>query len=292
MDADEIADRLLSRITGAKLSGDSTFPRPEVASAGIDEFTQGVLTDPFGSLASAGLRVPGLVPNVEGHPFPPRYLFQLASLTISTGERVCIKGIRQMAEIGIAEAQEGLSPYPIVLPVTTRNWHFVDGNISWHLMRVPFRNRAQIKPSNADNFIYRNAFPGGSGALLYETAAFPAGHVDPFGRPDFYVNLTAYTPPNAGQPYGTPLLPTIHEIRFPWELPTSSDTLRLQVDGPCYVVLFASVLQSASGRHLTGATAANLLGMPEEVFLLNFSTSQAPVQYWRVGGMIDAEWVR
>jgi hypothetical protein len=168
----------------------------------------------------------------------------------------------------------------------------VDGNVSWHLMRVPFRTKSTLKPTNADNFIYRNALPGGAGALLYENATFPAAHVDPFGRPDFYVNMTFYAPPNGGFPYGTPLLPTIHDLRFNWDEVHASNILQLLVDGPCHVVLFASVLQTNSGRHLAGVAPANLAGMPEETFLLNFSTADTPVGYWRVGGMIDAEWVR
>lgn len=292
MDTNELVDRLLSRVTGAKLSGANVLTRTQQASAGIDEFAQGLTTDPFASLSATGLRVPGLLPISEGATLPSRYLFQLASLGISSEERVCIRGIRQLLEIGLAQPQEGLSAYPTILPVTTPNWHFVDGNVSWHLMRIPIRNRPRIPPTNADSFIFRNAFPGASGALLYESATFPAGHVNAQGRPDFYVNMTSYVPPNAGQPYGTPLLPTIHEIRYPWWSPHSSDSLKLIVEGPCYVVLFASVLQSASGRHLEGVTAANLLGMPEEAFLLNFSSGGTPVQYWRVGGLIDAEWVR
>ena len=291
MEASDL-DRFISRLTGAKLSRDNAMPRPELASQGIDEYAQGFTTDPFSSLDSTGLRVPAIVPFNEGATIANRYLFQLCSLTVSTGERVCIRGIRQMLEIGLAQAQSSLSNYPIILPVTTRNWHFVDGNVSWHLMRVPFQKRPRIPPTDADNFIFRSAFPSGSGALLYEAAGFPAGHVNAQGRPDFYVNLTSYVPPNGGFPYGTPLLPTIHDIRWPWEDPHSSTTLRLFVDGPAYVVLFASVLQSASGRKLSGVTASNLQGMPEETFLVNFSTAQTPVGYWRVGGMIDAEWVR
>lgn len=292
MEASDL-DRLISRLTGAKLSRDNAMPRPELASQGIDEYAQGFTTDPFSSLDSTGLRVPALVPTAEGATIATRYLFQLASLTISTGERVCIRGIRQLLEIGLAQAQSSLSAYPIVLPVTTPNWHFVDGNVSWHLMRVPFQKRPRIPPTDADNFIFRSAFPSGSGALLYETAHFPAGHINAQGRPDFYVNLDAYTPPNGGFPYGTPLLPTIHEIRFPWWNANSSYALRLFVDGPAYVVFFASVLQSSSGRKISGITTpSNLVGMPEEAFLQNFSSGGAPVGYWRVGGMIDAEWVR
>ena len=296
MDVDELVERAISKITGAKRSGALAMPRVEIASVGIDELLQGIGGDASGAAVSTGLRVPPLAS-------PNRYLFCLASLTIGSEERVCIRGIRQLATIGIGLAPSGSNPsYLSELAITSPLWRFQDGNISWHLMRIPFRQRSKLKPSNADNFIYRNAFPGSAGALLYESATFPAGHVNPAGRPDFYVSMTAYTPPNGGQPYGTPLLPAIHDMRDPWSLPRSSDALRLFVDGPCHVALFASVLQTSGTWFATlpgsgSITPAMLIGQPEEAWMQmalardGDSEGGNKPSYWRVAGMIDAEWM-
>lgn len=251
-EVEELVSRVVTRFDRRLVpSRVNVLPTNEIASTGIDEFSQGVGTDAFGSIDAAGLRIPLAVGTTGGDfPKPTRYLFQLASLYLSGGRRVMIRGIRQHLTFGGLTTHGGELPAPptlIEFPVDNPLFRFADGNVSWHLMKVPPRDRAPRQITDSDNFMFRFVDACGMGALVYETAGFPPGSVNSFGRPDFYQSLTSYTPPNGGRPYGRPLLPALHEIRYPLQHPESDTSLQMVVEGPCTVALYASVLQTIGG---------------------------------------------
>jgi hypothetical protein len=263
--------------------------RLEATTSGIDEFLQGIGNDPFRSLSADGLRVPGLVNTPS-----TRYLFQAVTISVANGERIRLLGRRQMMRLGVVQpggTDPETPPRLIELDVVSPSFRLPDGNVSWHLMRVPPRQGlTTVRPwTDSTNFIFRRAATGS--ALVYETATFPAGSVNPFGRPDFYVSMTGYTPPNSGWPYGTPLLPTWHGVRNPWSDPYSADWTGLEINGPCDIIDYISVLQTSGGGNPQIVQPSNphdldLLGTPEERFLAAYPGA---VQIWRVGSAIQYE---
>ena len=277
--------------------------RLELSTSGIDEFKQLIGGDGEGRITSTGLRVPpapwspppvGLVhlPQVD------RYTMQLVTLRVDTGRRIIIRGLRQLATIGINAATPDATPYIVEMPVTTPNWGFQDGNIAWGLRRVN-RPRERARVTDTDSFRYRFSDTSATGALVYESATFPPTHLSPAGRPDFYTSLTSYVAPNRGRFYGQALdgqFSTFRDLRFDWKSDEAWDSLHIPVEGPCSVVFYASVRQTNPATR--GSLAALLPfampdGMPpEEQFLLNFPTNGdtgVGVQYWRVAGGIVYE---
>jgi hypothetical protein len=290
-DVDELVERTLRRFDRRLVpSRVNVRPTVEIASTGIDEFSQGTGTDAFGTLDAAGLRVPLQVGSTGGEvPHKTRYLFQLASLYLSGGRRVRLRGLRQSLLFGgLLPAVGSAPPVLVEFPVDNPYFRFADGNVSWHLMKVPPMNRNARQQTDSDNFIYRFAEACGMGALVYETAGFPAANLNSFGRPDFYQSLTSYLPPNGGRPYGRPLLPVLHEIRYPIEHPESDLTLDMVVEGPGSVVLYASVLQTIGGTtKTTTPTTVDFANFDEWAAFLS-AINIGPF-FSRVGGSIFYE---
>lgn len=249
----------------------------ETSTIGLSEYRQLVGSDPGGSLGVPYLRVPGQPSSATN-----RYLFLLAYIKVPENDRIAIVDLRQRVDIGLNVGNADTAPRPMIMPVTTDDWSFVDGNISWHLTRVaPDELYPYVKgPNDADCFRFRvTEAPG----LLYATATL----ANPF-----YMNLTAYTPPNGGQPYGRPLtndLMTFYDLRFPRNFQQRSVGPRMReivVDGQCGVALWASVKQTNPGTRapiLTQGTNYFTGLPPEEAFLQNYAANTA---YWGVGGSI------
>lgn len=260
----------------------------EISSSGIDEYKQTRGTDGLGTITATGLRIPTLA--TTNTTAGLRYLFQLATIKLGVGRRIIVRGMRQLLTIGLNNALEESAPYIMELPITTSNWSYQDGNVAWSLRRVAPRSRPLYNAQNSDNFIYRFSDTSSAGALLFENATFPALDVSPSGRPIFYTQLTDYTPPNGGNPYGQALdgqLSTFRDIRFPWETSHAWDSLHIPVEGPCSVVLFASVLQTDPQTRPTTKSfnTSAQFGLPEEVFSEVFANSI----YWRIGGSLIFE---
>lgn len=269
-----------------------TCGRAEIVTTGIDEALQLIGGDAYGRFESTGLRVPFLATALAGTTgvsagFPTalvgRYLFVLAQFSIASKMTARLRGWRQLVTIGLRQTG-GAKPRVVEHLVTDPFWKFDDGNISWHLMDLgppgpqsfPF---AKQGPNDLQNLAFR--FSNGP-ALLYEATTQPAG--DPF-----YVDMTAYTPPNKGRPWGQALLPgfgDILDLRVPWTDSQAWNSLDIPLEGPRTIALFASVRQPRvdTQQALTIATVAPFpLGLnSEEQFLKNFSS----VGYWRVGGSL------
>lgn len=281
--------------------------RVEVSSSGIDESLQGISSSPFASAfqTSVGLRIPTTAltsSNLANN----RYLFCLATRTIS--KPTTIVGIRQLLTIGASLPRDGGEGPPATSPVTmqvvTPDFKFLDGNVSWHLVRESaVSSRGNVPPPSTDapSFRFRES---PSSALLYETFTAAAGTTNPItGAPIFYPTaLTTYTPPSiwfAWQAIAEDLF-SFNDLRYPWDRKSSWNVaIPIDVGGEAQrISLYASVLQTAA----TAVTIPNYPATlpqsavlsPEWQFILtNFNLiPSAPTIYWRVGGALvfeDAE---
>lgn len=273
--------------------------RSEIVTTGIDEELQLIGGDAYGHINSVGLRVPTLAtalaaPVVDGAPFPNpligRYLFMLASFSIAAGANSRIRGWRQLLTIGVKQHDDELGFTRVAEQlVTSPFWRFQDGNVSWHLMDMGPPGAQGVpndvsNPNDLENFTFRNSI---TPALLYETATLPVA--DPF-----YIDLTAYTPPNQGRPWGTSFLPgftTMYDLREPWSQGGLQwQSLDIPIAGPRTIALFASIRQTNPNTRVTLHAPATFYpeGLSqEEQFLLNFPNAI----YWRVGAslIVDSE---
>jgi hypothetical protein len=260
--------------------------RFEVATTGLDEYLQGIGDAPAISSNWVGLRVPTLATATINK----RYLFLLCQFSVGHGEKVVLRGFRQMATLwNLQAASGGEAPAParpIEQEITTPFWRFPDGNISWHIMLLGPPNAQGIARAQGAVDLPSFKFQYADGpALLYgpPAPAAPAG--------GFYPNIASYTPPNGGRPYGVPIqakLGTFYDLRTPWRADRAWDSLDIPVEGPETVAFFASVRQTNPSTRavLTPPGTTYPLGIPpEEQFLLNFPNAI----YGRVAGSMIVE---
>ena len=279
---------------GYRVPQSAPSKRIESFSRGVDETVQGLGADGYGSVMRTGLRVPALATVGVAN----RYLFLLASLSVAENQTLRLIGARQFWSLGFTQ-NPLVTPRTVEQIVTNPFFRLMNGNIAWHLRimepseipRIPgggvFTNipdplapQAITPPRQSLGFRFSD-----TPALLYETTAVPGGN-------PFYVSMTAYTPPNAGMPYGRPLasdLGTFYDLRWPWNSASAwSGSLDIPIDGPARIDFYASVQQSALPRTaLTPpATPLNFPGglSDEEQFLLNFPEATI----WAVGGALIA----
>jgi len=284
----------------------------EVYSTGPDEFLQMQGGDPYGGLSGMGVRVPFLPtpPVAAPGPFAPlnpgsaldlRYLFNLCSFTLGNGARARIRGYRQYLTIGttITASPFGTGSIPTYVerPVVTPNWRFTDASISWHIhviekRQVPQPSLGPQALANVGGIAFRMS---DAPALLYETIASTS---------KFYVNLTGYTPPNRGRPWGRAInsqLGSFYDLRAPWLSGQAWDSLDIPVDGPCQVAFYASMRQTNPGSR-PSIVASQPAGLsvfpgaltPEDQFVTAFSVAPegftyGGVVYWRVAGSLIVE---
>jgi hypothetical protein len=267
----------------------------EQATVGPDEALQGLASDGYGSLAQVGLRWPFAPARAasEGVRAVGRYLAVTSQLEIPQGDRRRIRGARILRKIGwrVAQSPADGSFTTDELEVQTAGWRFRDGAMSFHLREIPPMIMSSVRagpgPFDSDGFAFRMAQVP---ALLYETAHFPIGHLNAQGKPDFYVFLDGYTPPNAGRPWGNSLANwgTFYDgERAPWRSSTAWHALDVTVEGPATVALFVSNLQSNPAGRLNlpaaGATFVSSGTAPEEAFLLNYTHAAGfDVMEWRI----------
>jgi len=247
--------------------------RVEVVSTGVDEDLQLIGSDAFGSLSWIGLRVPLFVTAGPAN----RYLFMLCSVDIADGDSARIVGLRHGYSLGIRQA----GPRPNELWVENPIFKPPRGGVSWHLRVRPLHQ--QNNPGNGpvqpplQNFAFRDSQ---SPALLYNTAAAAV----------FYPLLTAYTPPNAGQPYGvgaTPELSNFFDLKTRWQDAADWHALDIPVVGPARIQFFATVQQIPQAKNpiIQPAVFRPLGESAEEQYLANFPEAQI----WRVAGALAVE---
>ena len=254
----------------------------EIATVGVDEALQAISSDPYGGSSWVGLRIPTLPTPSQAN----RYLFQLATFSLGEGERARILGWRQMLTIlAVQGGSEGSAPRYVEQLVTTPFWHFQDGDTSFHLQRLgPPATQGlpsnQPAPNDLRNFKYQRA---DGPALLYLSATVPT---------PYYVDLTAYVPPNRGRPWGAALgeLRTVYDQRTQWTTHGAWGSLDIDVQGPDTVGLFASVYQTNPSTRVALTFPGGVVypgGVPpEEQFLHNWSGLTTPPVYGRVAGSL------
>lgn len=255
----------------------------ELATTGFDEFLAGLGGDPFGGSSSMGLRVPPLATPSKDR----RYLFLLSTFSLGEGHKARVIGYRQFSSLGVKLDDTRFIEQEIVSP----NFRLPDGNISWHLQALGGPN-AQGFPHYAATPLDLNSFKKGwaeTPCLLYKSYAIPAGDRQ-------YVDISSYTPPNGGKPWGQPLHsgqnPTFFDQRTTWRTHGAWASLNLALEGPLTVAFFASVWQS-TGSYEVASTPLNFPGglSVEEQFIGNFGGGDAGPRptYWRVAGSLIVE---
>jgi hypothetical protein len=247
----------------------------EVCSSGLDEYLQGVSSDPLGGYSAAGLRVPTLATSSR----LSRYLFMGAAFSMGEGARAKIRGFRQMVTIGKQTATSPSARF-VELDVTSPMFRLPDANVSFHLKRLG-RVDAQGMPNPASNITDLQSLKHNwaiNPCLLYSQYAIPAGDKT-------YTHLTSYTPPSEGRPWGDDVghLGNFIDLKTPWRTQGAwNDSLNIDVEGPCTIACFISVRQSAGAyAPLVGAPACT----PEEQFVAAFPGSIL----WRVGAALVFE---
>src|SRR5579884_3895704 len=140
--------------------------RLELTTVGFDENLQNVGSDPYRSPYWVGQRIPATPPQNGS-----RYLYLLAIKRIGAHRKVRLVGMRQLVTIGqyipVIVDEQVVASYPLEIAVESPWWKFVDGNISWHLRRVPpmFQNvTANTNNKEGNQFLY-----GQTPALLFST---------------------------------------------------------------------------------------------------------------------------
>jgi hypothetical protein len=254
----------------------------EIASTGIDEYLQGLGSDPWGGNAAMGLRVPALATPDAQH----RYLFLLASFSLGEGGRAVIRGYRQFSSLGFL-----LSPTRFIeQEIQSPNFRLPDGNISWALRRLGPPNAAgypKSVPGAPDLPSFKQYWADGS-CLLYHDYTIAAGN-------RIYTQLTGYNPPNLGRPWGTDIkagqLGNFLDQRTYWRASQGWTSLDIEVEGPITVAFFASVFQSTGDYSIASSPLAFPGGLSvEEQFIGNFGGGDFPrPKYWRVGGSLIVE---
>jgi hypothetical protein len=267
----------------------------EFGTTGIDEALQGLTSNPYplgGTPSYLGLRVPAFV-SVD------RFLFCLATFSTSRGGR--IRGLRQGLKIGMDTNAGGLPQRPLEMWVTTPDFRFQNGDVSWHLVKEPAQALvSKIPATDTQNWAYLQSQ---GPAMLYKT--FTNSNVTATGQPVLYdQGLTAYTPPDVATtwiPIGG--LGTFYELRFPWNNAHAWTSVDIPIGKGKYS-FYASILQSDPTTRQNAAypaipsppsANANLgfgCSFPEEAFVANMVQGEdnvSPVAYWRVMGSIIFE---
>lgn len=260
--------------------------RVEITSTGVDEVYQNLGSDPYGGISAVGLRVPA----VAGTSPRSRYLFNLCGFRVADGATARVRGFRHGWTLGFAQENLIAGTRRVVEQWVTDPTFQVDGgSISWHLRVmglnepvVPNPGAGPIQPA-LRNFAFRAS---DTPALLYQAATFPAG------VPIFYTQLTAYTPPFAGQPNGRALggeLGSFYDLKTDWRTPDAWHALDIPVVGPARVVFFASVqqrdLQKSVALVVPNPTDFPLAVPAEEQFLQKYPNANI----WRVAGALSVD---
>jgi len=239
------------------------YERIVVSTQQVDPGVQAIGSSPFaGDLCYTGIVLPQDPTPDQFH----RYLCRLCGVRLGSGARGIIRSFRQMLTIAshIDSATEGLT-IPLELDVTSPTWHFVDGNVSWHLRKVN-----PIVPEISPRMFFDvPPFTQPFSAAQYGTSACILARDATAG---------AYIPLNRGYPYGDGVagLGNIHDIRMPWSQSAIGSDLGIEVVGPCELVMFASVFQTDPERRPPAPVEvpdyASL--RPEDRFILEFPNAR------------------
>ena len=241
----------------------------EVSTTGFDPDRQGVGTTWMpGDPHDSRLFIPP-APTVAAN---RRYLFALCGHNVPAGQTHHLIGFRQKLLIGEEFVVQGGSfgdqIFVKEFPVTTPDWSFSDGNVTWCFRFLP--GKRQVARQNVVGAV-NNSGPsrtnnpyGAYSALVYQdgtTFIAPSG--------------AGYFPPFSGQPpgYAVQGVSTIFDVRNPWTAP--NPIIDTELRGPGDLIMYASVRQSdigPLGRPVWVPPPGFDVGalVPEDRFLLAF----------------------
>lgn len=254
--------------------------RHEIVPATLDPFVALLGSDPYNAPVATGLLVPStptatFVP-AGASPSQYRYLMLLAREQFASGEQGArLTGIRLYEELVATVSGVGTFRKEIKSPL----WHPPDGNVSFHVMVIPKTAQVTRNVQNADSLMFRDSY---GPALLFQT----------FAGPQFAP--TAYTPPNGGRPWGSPLadvsLSNMHDLRYRWRTGYLEQMLDIPIPLPCDIALFASVRQNdpSTNPAASGLSANQFTALcPEDQFLTAFpGGAGVGAQYGRIAGSL------
>lgn len=249
----------------------------EFSTVGFDPALQLIGSSPLHTGAYTGM----VIPEAPSTSTATRYLYALAGFVLSGAQRARIRGIRQLVTLGATVFQTQVEPpipinfYPVEQPISTPTWRFPDGNISWHLLKMPPQFRYVPSALNGQGQLYLYAQQN---ALVFQS-------------------LAPYVAPWKGQlpAGGRPLvagLGQFYDLRFPWESAQAWRSVDIPIEGPGTYVLWASVWQTdpSSRPTLGGAGTPPTLGLPpEENFILATAALGAAAIYKRIAGSLILE---
>lgn len=213
-----------------------------------------------------------------------RYLVRLCGVDIGKRSRAVVRSFRQLltigahCAIGMDENGDDIPPYlPVECDVVSPAWHFVDGNVSWHMRKVQKRDPAKGRrvftdaPPQYMPFSYSDR--GNQSSILARNTAAAVN----------WPLVPGYIPLNNGMPYGTDVsgMGTFRDMRFPYAAQMPQRDLGLEVQGPCNLVMFASVYQTDPTRRPVALDKQPPLESlrPEDKFILQYPDAR----YWRIG---------
>lgn len=245
--------------------GDGCRHLIEVSSTAHDPDFNGVGSSPWtGDTGNTAVPVPAAATTSQNN----RYLFRLCGIEIPGGRSMVIKGLRQLATIRAPTRDENNLLLTVEREVVSPFWHFLDGNISWHLRWqqerfAPYPNAAAVAPTPGTS----PQMLGYGTALLYRTTIVP------------------YTALANGIPPGGPMadLGTWRDMRFPWG--NTDWSMNHVVRGPGAIVLYASVHQTSTTNRPLYPDANGM--RPEDRFISEFQNEG--VIYGHVGGAMLVE---
>ena len=273
--------------------------RQRVSSRGFDPLLQGLgyPGDPSADMLAAGLRVPYAPTGSTGGETPhvvQRYLFQLCSIGI--GDGLWLTSLGQLSILG-SEQKTGTDPatapvFPNVIEQTSSAFRFADCHpIRWGVRRV----RKPRTLWSGRNVLSTNSFAwrwSDSPALVFETAAFPAGDLDWKGTPDNYLTLTDYTAPGGGGVFPGEAVGDFgcfDSLEFPWNNPDRKAMDPVWVRPGGRLVFYALVDQSNPSTRAVQQVPAMFplppTGMPENAFITDWTST---IQF-AVGGWMQVE---
>ena len=267
---DGVAQELRTPFHGGRFEIVTAGPNPELSFIG---------SDPYETNVGTGLVVPTTPSASIGG---ARYLMMLARASFNASEAgVRLVGMRMYAEI-VARVPIGSTGQVTTYrrEIESPLWHPPDGDISWHVMVINKVQRDTRNPANTDGLIYQDAL---SPALLYQTITGTS------------FAPSAYTPPNGGRPWGTPLaasLGNMHDLRYRTRFDQSERQLDIVIPAGCDVGLFVSVRQNDPTLNppASGLTANQFSALShEDQFLTSFGPAAASaggVQYGVIFGAL------
>jgi hypothetical protein len=253
--------------------------RYETSTTGLDTAYQGIYSDPYGGVYNAGLLIPQIRP--ADRTYTNRLLFTLAFARFGAHRRVRLVGLRQMLTVAAFVPAAGGTSYILEkqIPSSQPLWHFTDASVSWHVHRVGPGYRPLKNPANSDGVAFRYST---APALLFESGP----------------NTDAYIPPYGGRPPGMPLsgpLGNLHDVRFEWVSDHAWESVdSIEFEGPCDIVLFASVQQTNPANRtklvVPGLLPAGTDSFPEmDAFVANMEANAIPTTYYRIAAAMIFE---